>query len=102
MMAKIRGALTTRSPRALADAAHGLKGSVGNFGMSSAFETAREMEKTGRQGKLDGGWELYATLEDDMRDSASFRQVLGNSKSKRTTNSRPDERPLHHSPRRKR
>ena len=66
MMAKIRGALSARDPRGLAEWAHALKGSVGNFGPSSAFETAREIEKTGREGKLDGAWELYATLEDDL------------------------------------
>jgi PAS domain S-box-containing protein len=66
MMAKIRSALSTRDPRLLAEAAHGLKGSVGNFGLTSAFETAKEMEKTGRQGKLDGAWERYATLEDEI------------------------------------
>ena len=66
MMTKIRSALSARDPRALAEAAHALKGSVGNFGPSRAFETAREIEKTGREGKLDGAWELYATLEDDL------------------------------------
>ena len=66
MMTKIRGALSARDPRLLAEAAHALKGSVGNFGPSSAFETAREIEKTGREGKLDGAWELCATLEDDL------------------------------------
>ena len=61
MMAKIRSAVAARNARALADASHGLKGSVGNFGVSSAFGTAREMEKTARQGKHGGAWELYAT-----------------------------------------
>jgi HPt (histidine-containing phosphotransfer) domain-containing protein len=73
MMTKIRGALSARDPRMLAESAHALKGSVGNFGPSSAFETAREIEKTGREGKLDGAWELYATLEDDL---ARFLPVL--------------------------
>jgi PAS domain S-box-containing protein len=106
MMAKIRSALTTRGPRALADAAHGLKGSVGNFGVSSAFETAREMEKTGRQGKLDGAWELYATLEDDIARLLPALQAIGNSKStkgKQIKKSRPGSKSrLHYSPRRKR
>jgi CheY-like chemotaxis protein len=66
MMTKIRAGLSARDPRALAEAAHALKGSVGNFGHSSAFETARDIEKTGREGKLDGAWELYATLEDSL------------------------------------
>jgi PAS domain S-box-containing protein len=106
MMAKIRSALSARDPRLLADAAHGLKGSVGNFGSSSAFETAKEMEKTGRQGKLDGAWELYATLEDDIARLLPALQAVADptvGKTKRTSKSRtgPQNR-LHHSPRRKR
>jgi PAS domain S-box-containing protein len=66
MMARIRAALSARDAVALADAAHALKGSVGNFGPTAALETTREMEKGARQGKLDGAWELYATLEDQI------------------------------------
>jgi PAS domain S-box-containing protein len=65
MMARIRNSLTARDARVLADAAHALKGSVGNFGPSPVFETALSIEKTARQGKLDGTWEMYATLEDE-------------------------------------
>ncbi len=64
----------------LAEAAHALKGSVGNFGPSSAFETAREIEKTGREGKLDGAWELYATLEDDLARFLPTLQSAGSPK----------------------
>ena len=80
MMAKIRGGLSARDPRALAEAAHALKGSVGNFGPSSAFEIAREIEKTGREGKLDGAWELYATLEDDLARLLPALQSAGSPK----------------------
>jgi PAS domain S-box-containing protein len=66
MMARIRKALTARDAPALADAAHALKGSVGNFGATGAFETARDIEKEARQGKLDATWEMYATLEDEI------------------------------------
>jgi len=66
MMARIRKALTARNAAALADAAHALKGSVGNFGPTGAFETAREIEKEAHQGKLDTAWEMYATLEDEI------------------------------------
>ncbi len=66
MMDRIRTALTARDAVALADGAHALKGSIGNFGESAALETTREMEKAARQGKLDGTWELYATLEDQI------------------------------------
>ncbi len=80
MMTKIRGALSARDARALAEAAHALKGSVGNFGASSAFETAREIEKSGREGKLDGAWELYATLEDDLAGLLPALQSAANPK----------------------
>jgi PAS domain S-box-containing protein len=66
MMARIRSALAANDANLLADAAHALKGSVGNFGPTAALDTIREMEKIARQGKLDGAWELYATLEDEI------------------------------------
>jgi two-component system, sensor histidine kinase and response regulator len=66
MMARIRSALAANDANLLADAAHALKGSVGNFGPTAALDTTREMEKIARQGKLDGAWELYATLEDEI------------------------------------
>ena len=66
MMARIRSALAANDANLLADGAHALKGSVGNFGPTAALDTTREMEKIARQGKLDGAWELYATLEDEI------------------------------------
>ncbi len=66
MMARIRSALAANDANLLADGAHALKGSVGNFGPTAALDTIREMEKIARQGKLDGAWELYATLEDEI------------------------------------
>ncbi|MGH9744670.1 MAG: response regulator [Candidatus Acidiferrales bacterium] len=106
MMAKIRSALATRDPRLLADASHGLKGSVGNFGPTSAFGTAKEMEKTGRQGKLDGAWELYATLEDDIARLLPALEAVGSpkstgSKGPKKVQAGRGSRPRH-SPRRKR
>ena len=66
MMVRIRSALAARDSHALVEVAHALKGSVGNFGPSAAFETARQIEKNAREGKLDGAWEMYATLEEDI------------------------------------
>jgi HPt (histidine-containing phosphotransfer) domain-containing protein len=106
MMAKIRGGLSARDPRALAEAAHALKGSVGNFGPSSAFETARDIEKTGREGKLDGTWELYATLEDDLARLLPALESAGNPKNAKSESKSKASRPgrndrLHHVSRRK-
>ena len=106
MMARIRSALSSRNPRALSEAAHGLKGSVGNFGVSSAFETSKEMEKTGRQGKLDGAWELYATLEDDIArllpDLEAASELKASRVKKVTQGTDKRKGRLHKSPRRKR
>jgi len=89
MMARIRSALTAHDAAALADGAHALKGSVGNFGHSSALETAREMEKNARQGKLGGAWELYATLEDEIASLLPALQAIGEKKAKPRRAARP-------------
>jgi PAS domain S-box-containing protein len=81
MMARISSALGSRDARALAEAAHGLKGSVGNFGPSAALDTARRMETIARQGKLEGAWEIYATLEDDVARLLPALDDIGSSKS---------------------
>ena len=82
MMARIRTGLNAHDAAQLADGAHALKGSVGNFGPSAALETAREMEKNGRQGKLEGAWELYATLEDEIALLLPALQAIGEKKAK--------------------
>jgi PAS domain S-box-containing protein len=80
MMARIRDALKKEDCATVADAAHALKGSVGNFGETAAFESAREIEKRGRQGKLDGTWEKYAALEDDIALLLPALQSIGEPK----------------------
>jgi two-component system, sensor histidine kinase and response regulator len=80
MMARIREALKKEDCKAIAEAAHALKGSVGNFGETAAFESAREIEKKGRQGKLDGTWETYAALEDDIALLLPALQSIGEPK----------------------
>ncbi len=82
MMNRIRNALTAHDAVALADAAHALKGSIGNFGDSAALETSREMERAARQGKLDGAWELYATLEDQIALLLPALHTIGAQKTK--------------------
>jgi len=91
MMARIRSALGARDPAALAEAAHGLKGSVGNFGDSAAQKTARNMEMSARQGTLDGAWETYATLEEDIARLLPALQAIGDSKDGAGRRERPDQ-----------
>jgi two-component system, sensor histidine kinase and response regulator len=97
MMARIRSALAANDANLLADGAHALKGSVGNFGPTAALDTIREMEKIARQGKLDGAWELYATLEDEIALLLPALHAIGAQKGPRRRTGRS-----HHAPGRKR
>jgi hypothetical protein len=64
------------------------------------------MEKTARQGKLDGAWELYATLEDDLAgllpalEAASDRKVRKRTKTGKSRAGKKGRLP--HTSRRKR
>jgi two-component system, sensor histidine kinase and response regulator len=89
MMGQIRAALTAHDAVALADGAHALKGSIRNFGESAALETTREMEKAARHGKLDGAWELYATLEDQIALLLPALHTIGAQKTKSQRQARP-------------
>ena len=66
MMANIRKTLGARDVAGLANAAHALKGSVGNFGPNGAFDRARQLELAARKGVLDEAWDLYAALEEEV------------------------------------
>ena len=51
-LAQIQEAIDKKDPSSLSYAAHTLKGSVGNFAASDAFEAAFALERIGRQGDL--------------------------------------------------
>jgi HPt (histidine-containing phosphotransfer) domain-containing protein len=51
-LAQIQEAIDKKDPSSLSYAAHTLKGSVGNFAASDAFEAAFALERFGRQGDL--------------------------------------------------
>jgi CheY-like chemotaxis protein len=93
MMARIRSALAANDANLLADGAHALKGSVGNFGPTAALDTIREMEKIARQGKLDGAWELYATLEDEIALLLPALHAIGAQKRPLRRTARPQHAP---------
>ncbi len=66
---------------------------MGNFGPTAALEATREMEKIARQGKLDGAWELYATLEDEIALLLPALQAIGAQKRASRRTSRPQHAP---------
>jgi len=63
MVTKIKKAITAQDPEALANAAHGFRGAVNNFGAAEIVEMARELETKGRQGDLNGADEIWRRLE---------------------------------------
>ena len=96
MMERIRSAVKSRNPAAIAETAHALKGSVGNFGPSAAFETARGLEMAGRKGTLEGSWEAFATLEDQIASLSPLLARQGKLRQPKGRRGSPQ-----HSPRRK-
>ncbi|RKY77795.1 hypothetical protein DRQ07_08275, partial [candidate division KSB1 bacterium] len=52
--------------------AHSFKGSVGNFGVKSVQELAYELEKMGREEKLDNADSVLAKLQKEMKKIESY------------------------------
>jgi two-component system, sensor histidine kinase and response regulator len=63
----IRDAVQRRDAVALRSAAHLLRGCVGNFGVSAAYEAARRLENMGREGNWTDVEARYACLESELR-----------------------------------
>jgi HPt (histidine-containing phosphotransfer) domain-containing protein len=59
----IREAANRGDAKSLERSAHGLKGSVANFGASSAVEAARKLESMGRAAQLAEAQQVIHTLE---------------------------------------
>ena len=61
-MADIGKALTDQDVEKLATSAHSLKGSVGNFAAGRTFLAAQSVERSAREGDLEGARQAFATL----------------------------------------
>jgi two-component system sensor histidine kinase/response regulator len=72
-MAEIREQVNRRDASALRYAAHQLMGSVGNFGICTAHERARQLEAMARTGDLACAADVCCLLEEAMR---RLQQVL--------------------------
>ncbi len=66
MLADLRRGLETSDARGVEDAAHALKGCVGNFGGRAAADVALALERMGREGVLDGAGARLAELEREV------------------------------------
>ena len=65
-MGEIRKAVSENNAQALVASAHSLKGAIGNFGPSEAYEEAKNLEMLGRSGELQGAAEMLEKLEKQM------------------------------------
>lgn len=63
LLIRIREALRRKDLKTVEQAAHTLKGSVGNFCAPAAYEAALRLELIGREGKLDRSEEAWIELE---------------------------------------
>jgi HPt (histidine-containing phosphotransfer) domain-containing protein len=63
LMGELRAALEQGDARQVERSAHGLKGSVANFGAKPAVDAAFQIEQLGRSGKLDPVADLLRTLD---------------------------------------
>jgi two-component system sensor histidine kinase/response regulator len=68
MMEAIRQAVADGDVAALRLAAHTLKGSIRFFGAGPAFQTARRLERMGREGKLQAAPQAWAALEREIEE----------------------------------
>ncbi len=67
LMSEIHDAIERNDKQALEYVAHTLKGSVGNFSATNAFEAAFRLEKMGREGDTTHAQEAYAVLEREIK-----------------------------------
>ena len=80
-IAGIRDGIALNDSKAVEQAAHSLKGSVGNFGARRAYETAYRLEVLGRNGKLAESEDAISELQREFRDlEAAMKGVLSEMK----------------------
>ena len=65
-MAEVQNAIAQKDAQRLKAAAHALKGAVGSFGPSRAFDAVLRLETMGRNGDLTGAPEIYESLRQEM------------------------------------
>ena len=68
MIGAVHDALATGSPDAVRRAAHALKGAAGNFTPDGPTATARRLELSAADGRLDEAASLIARLEQELDD----------------------------------
>ena len=82
LMSRIRRAIAKQDARGLRDAAHALKGAVGNFDHDAPFEAVRKLEEMGRENQLSDAHPMFQRVKNEM---AHLTRSLGHLKSQFTS-----------------
>jgi two-component system, sensor histidine kinase and response regulator len=82
LMSRIRRAIAKQDARGLRDAAHALKGAVGNFDHDAPFEAVRKLEEMGRENQLSDAHPMFQRVKNEM---ANLTRSLGHLKSQFTS-----------------
>jgi hypothetical protein len=80
MMMEIAAAIRQHNPVALHNAAVALIPSLENFGALAALDVARQLEQMGREGRLGGAGEPFASLEAEVAKVTSALVALASAK----------------------
>jgi len=82
MLTAIREAIDSGDAEAVVEAAHALKGSVGNFAAKEAFDLALAIETAGRSGDLTDVGSVYEKLAAELsRLTAAFSDYADQARS---------------------
>lgn len=77
-LSKISRAIKEKDFKALDEAAHSLKGAAGNLFLTKVYELALELEKRGKEGKIEGTEEeKYKELEEELEKFRKFTSQAG-------------------------
>ena len=75
--AAIYQAIKEKDFKTMNETAHGLKGAAGNLFLNKVYELALQLEKKGKENKIEGAKEIYQELEEEMEKFREFISQLG-------------------------
>ena len=69
---EISSAIQKKDFKTIDEVAHSLKGAAGSLGAARMYELSFEMEKMGKEGRLEGIEELYEQLKEEFNNFKEF------------------------------
>ena len=71
-LAAIYHAIKEKDFKTLNEIAHGLKGAAGNLFLTKVYELTLELEKRGKENKIEGAEEICKELEEELEQFREF------------------------------